>query len=216
MALFRSLRNSVATTTAVAMDVRQVKNLRKAIFEVRDRLKGSPQYSQIFYSIINDVNHPPRHIVANQSGCFWTEAWQGTTYEPFSTMKYQDPNIAYIEGCAVYLLIQESYPNVYKFPNNRMDDILNGAQIELIMEKKFIDKTLQPAVIPPAPAPAPVQQVPVQQVPAPVQQVPAPVQQAPAPVQQAPAPVAGGFCPNCGTRREVGARFCANCGNPLG
>ena len=192
------LFDAMSKAAAIRNDVQTVKAGRAAIFNVRDKLRGTPQFSEIFYSIIgNDVNHPPRHVEGNQSGGFWTEAWDPSAgnYEPFSTQKLQDDNVGYIEGCAVYLLIQECYPNVYDFPSNTTTAIQNGATIKLIMNKQFIGKALKPATVPAAPVVAAPPQAPVQ---------------APAANGATPA-----FCSACGSRLAPGAAFCGGCGSKV-
>lgn len=204
MGLFRSVRNLANSTASLQQSIatqKGIKNMRQQIFDIRDRLKGTPQFAEIFSSIVNDIHHPPCHIVANQSGCFWTEAWQGTSYEPFSTAKYNNPDIAYLEGCAIFLLIQEMYPNVYTFPSNSAADIADGVQIELIMDKKQYGKGLNPTFDPRRAAPA----------------APAPAAPAPAPVNPAPAgAVEAGFCPKCGKPHAAGVKFCGYCGHRFG
>lgn len=189
------LFNSFARGAAAAHNMSVVSNSRKAIFEMRDRLRNTPQFSKLFYQLIGDPSHPPRRIEATQSGDFWSEAWIAAyaNYEPYTTHKFSDSNLGYIEGCAIYLLIQECYPNVYDFPSNTLAALENGATIKLIMKKNFVGQALMPAVAPPAP-PA-----------------------SPAPTA---APAAGlvrefVFCGQCGTKNNGTSRFCCGCGHPL-
>ena len=126
-------------------------NLRKSILNVQNNLRGTSQFAALFYKLIGqDVHHPPVQIEGTQSGVFWTAAWDPArfTYEPFTTEKMSDPNIGYIEGCALFLLIQEVYPNVYKFPGNTLEQIQNGAHIHLNMRKECIGQAVMPAYIP--------------------------------------------------------------------
>lgn len=217
MALGRLIYNSAA----LASNMSAVKDSRNRIFSIRDNLRGTPVFSQIFYTLIQDPYHPPRSIEGNQSGCFWTEGWVASfnNYEPFSTQKMQDPNIAYYEGCAIYLLIQECYPNVYDFPSNSLSAVENGAHIYLKMKKQFIGKPLTPATLPAPPAPQPV--APAAPVYAPAAPQPAAPTYAPPAAPAAPAaPVAPAaaarFCSGCGTPVTPGAHFCTVCGYKLG
>lgn len=207
MGLFRAMQSAQRAKEAHD-NIRAVKNARNEIFEYRDRLRGTPVFADYFYKIIgDDVSHPPRKIEATQSGNFWSEQYITAygNYEPFTTHKFDDPNVGYLEGCAIYLLIQECYPNVYDFPSNTTAQLADGATIQLNMKKQFIGKELKPAVVPPrvTPAPAPAA-------------APAP---APASVQAAPAPAAAPvpkFCSQCGAPRQPDARFCMGCGHKFG
>lgn len=188
------LFSAFSRTASVIQDSNTVKNSRKEILSMKDRLDGTPQFSTIFYKLITDVNHPPRYIEATQSGDFWSQNWQpaSNTYEPYTTIKHSDRNIGYCEGCAMYLLIQECYPNVYEFPGNTMADIQNGATIKLIMRSQFLNKALGPAKIPD-----------------PVAEKPS------APSVQTPAATPA-FCSRCGTKLAPGAAFCSGCGTKIG
>lgn len=148
MGLFDLISNSAKLHNSVS----GVTNSRKAIFAVRDALRGTPQFSALFYAVVGDVQHPPRFIEATQSGIFSSEVWNTDLggYEPYKTVKIEDKNIGYTEGCAVFLLIQECYPNVYDFPSNTMAAIQNGAVIQLKMRQQFLGRKLIPAVTPPA------------------------------------------------------------------
>ena len=128
-----------------------VKNARQQIFQIRDRLRNTPQFSEIFYSIVNDPSHPPVKIVIDYTqGGFLSMGWDErvSNYEPYLTGKHVDPNIAYAEGCAIFLLIQDCYPNVYDFPNRTTTQISEGVPLELNMKVQFQGKELIPAVTP--------------------------------------------------------------------
>lgn len=193
MGLFFKPERAANAASFLASDMSMVKSGRNAIFNMRDRLRNTPQFSDFFYKIINDVTHPPRIIEATQTGEFWSEAWIASynNYEPYSTQKITDRNIGYIEGCAMYLLIQDCYPDIYDFPGNTVQQLNNGATIKLIMKKKYIGQPLQPAFLPPKVAP---------------------VMQS---VQQTPVNTAGRFCTNCGNKNDDSSKFCCKCGTPL-
>lgn len=211
-----ALRRLISNSAAVYSDVTATKNARNAIFSVRDKLRGTTQFSEAFYKIIGDINHPPRHIEANQSGGFWSEGWDAAAknYEPYTTQKLQDSNIGYTEGCAIYLLIQECYPTVYDFPSNSMSAIQNGATIKLIMKKQFLGKKLKPATVPPrvGPVSEPAATCPVQ----PEYPIPPVSSVSAAPSAQMISAARPRFCSACGNRLEEDARFCTNCGKPIG
>ena len=197
MGLFRAARG----IAEISNQTSTVSNARKRIFAVRDALRGTPQFSEIFYKLIPDPSHPPKQIVCNyENNSFWTIGWQNqyNTYEPFTTIKHQDVNIGYIESCAVFALFQECYPNVYEFPNRTITQIEQGVPNELNMKKAFIGKALKPAI-----TPAPVQPVCAQPV---RQTVAVPSETA----QAAPA-----FCMNCGKKLSGAEKFCPGCGNRI-
>ena len=183
MSLFKALFD-------LSQQTGQVKNTRKAIFDTRDRLRGTPQFSEMFHSVIIDAEHPPAAIAGDHtSGAFAGVAWQSDrgAYEPYSTVKYQDFNLGYVECCAFFLLVQECYPNVYDFPNRTTTDIANGVPVELIMKKQFIGKALKGVGIP-----AKVE-------------------------KSVPEQNGNGqrFCSNCGSKVASGAGFCSSCGSKI-
>ena len=149
--LFRSLGRAVNSAANIHNDISSVKKLRKEIFELKDRLAGTHQYATIFYSLITDINHPPCYIEWTPGGVFWTQNWepQVFNYEPFSTAKYQDQNIGNIEANAIFLLIMDSYPNVFDSSNYTIAQLQAGtAQFRLDMKKEFYGRQLIPAVVP--------------------------------------------------------------------
>lgn len=186
----------VNATIDVQQQTSVIKNSRKQIFEIRDRLRGTPLFANLFYTVIGDANHPPMKIVCDHANsAFWSIAWDLATnnYEPYSTLKYTDVNIGYYEACAIYLLIQESYPNVYDFPNKTITQIQNNEPIELIMKKPFLNRKIVPNNVPEKP------------------------RQAQQPVNTASsAPVgAAKFCTVCGTKLRAEDTFCSGCGNKI-
>ncbi len=190
MGLFKSIFNLTSSINNAKSQNNTVKNSRKAIFELRDKLRNTPQFSKIFYTLIEDPAHPPRNIEASQNGSFWSEAWDAEmqNYEPYTTEKLNDSNIGYYEGCAVYLLIQECYPNVYDFPSNSLQDLQNGATIKLVMKKEFIGKAIKPASEPKKYAASAVQQ---------------------------PSSAGAAFCSGCGKPVSSDTAFCPSCGKKL-
>ena len=147
MGLFDLIRG----INGVQQQVGAVKNVRQQIFLTRDRLRNTPQFSEIFYSIIKEPSHPPFQIVIDYTqGNFLSMDWDVRTqnYEPYLTSKHFDPNIAYTEGCAIFLLIQDCYPNVYDFPNRTAAQVSNGVPLELNMKAPFQGKQLIPAITP--------------------------------------------------------------------
>ncbi len=199
MGFFNSIRNM----SEMAAQQSAMSKTNKEIYNMRDNLRNTPQFSNIFYALISDINHPPRKIEATQSGDFWSEAWQSAfnNYEPYSTHKFSDVNIGYREGCAIYLLIQECYPSVYDFPGNTLAQIQNGATIKLIMKKQFIGKPLKPAVIPPAFSAAPQENT-----------APEVTVEVPSSTAETNAP---SFCSGCGSKLGANVAFCPACGKKV-
>ncbi len=179
--------------------VNTVKKLREKIYTAQKQLRNSPQFSTIFYKLIQDPAHPPRYIEATQSGEFWTEAWLGNynAYEPYKTLKFTDPSFGYAEGCALYLLIQECYPSVYEFPDNTVREIEGGATIKLIMRESCAGLPLRPIQAPP------------------MSQAFSAVTSSVSASVGTPAPATGKFCTQCGAQNAPEARFCQSCGNRL-
>ncbi len=197
------LRSVASGSAAVFQDISQVKNLRKAIFEMRDKLRNTPQFSDVFYRLIPDIQHPPRLIQNNLQGGFFTEGWDVSynNYEPYTTQKLQDGNIGYIEGCAFYLLIQECYPSVYDFPNRTIKQLQNGESSDLVMKKQFVGKPLKPATVPPRGTPT-------------FSSAPSTTSQ-PTVTPAASQGQTAAFCMHCGQPIPTGARFCSKCGSQL-
>ena len=107
-------------------------------------------------------------------------------YEPYSTLKATDGNIAYFEAAAVFLLLQECYPNVYDFPNRTVTQLDMGVPIELNMKKEFVGKKLRPAILP----------------------------ERPQNVGNTPT-VNVKYCSKCGMQLSADAKFCSGCGGEL-
>ena len=230
---YESGRQIALSISAIVGDVSQVRNLRKAIFGCRDRLRGTDVFGEVFHALIgDDYTHPPVNIEGTQDGCFRAAQWEPArrNYEPVMREQYVNPEINYPVGCAVYLLIQEIYPNVYYFPSNTISNLEGGATIKLNMKRKFIGQALTPKnppqYIPQAPQ-QPVRQNMQPKAPQPgMQQAPRQNMQPKAPqpemrqtpVQQNTAPEAQSapkFCVNCGAKLKPGARFCAVCGSKI-
>jgi len=210
---YESGRQIALSISAIVGDVSQVRNLRKAIFGCRDRLRGTDVFGEVFHALIgDDYTHPPVNIEGTQDGCFRAAQWEPArrNYEPVMREKYVNPEINYPVGCAVYLLIQEVYPNVYDFPSNTISNLEGGATIKLNMKRKFIGQALTPKN-----PPQYIPQAPQQPVRQNMQPQPG-MQQAPASQNTAPeAQSAPKFCVNCGAKLKPGARFCAVCGSKI-
>lgn len=211
---YESGRQIAMSISAIVGDVSQVRNLRKAIFGCKDRLQGTDIFAEVFHALIgDDYTHPPVNIEGTQDGYFRAAQWEPVrkNYEPVMREKYVNPEINYPVGCAIYLLIQDVYPNVYDFPSNTISKLEGGATIKLNMKKKFIGQALTPKnppqYVPPAPQ-QPAQQNMQQPVQPSMNQAP-PVKPAPE-AQEAPR-----FCVNCGTKLVPGARFCGKCGTRI-
>ena len=179
------LSGAIAQTISDAGDVKQI---QKEISEMTNRLRNTPQFAKVFHALITDPSHPPRFVeFAYQSGEFWSENWESSTrtYEPYTTCKYADRNIAYVEGCAIYLLLQECYPNVFTFKQNTITQFRDGATNKLYMNEEFVGKAIKPVILPPHPQ---GQSIPKEEA---------------------------KFCPSCGSPVSTTHLFCGNCGNKL-
>ena len=195
-----NIRGMAQSAGNIKREFSGVKNTRREIFDIRDRLRNTPQFAELFHNIIRYPEHPPVKIVSDYArGVFMTMDWDTRTnnYEPFLTAKYQDTNIAYCEACAILLLIEECYPNVYDSTNQTLREIEQGVPIEMYMKKKFVQKTIVPANIPQGFAPV---QSNVQQ----------PV------VNNQTINSAPRFCGYCGKSLQPGSVFCTACGNKIG
>ena len=216
---YESGRQIAMSISAIVGDVSQVRNLRKAIFDCRDRLRGTDVFAEVFHALIGeDYTHPPVNIEGTQDGQFRAAQWipARKNYEPVMKEKYVNPEVVYPVGCAVYLLIQEVYPNVYDFPSNTISKLEGGATIKLNMKRKFIGQALTPKNPPQYMPPAPqqnMQQAPRQNM---RPQYTGAGQGTPAPQNAAPeAQPAPKFCSNCGAKLMPGARFCGVCGSKI-
>lgn len=145
------LFNLIRGISDIQQQTGTVKNVRQQIFSTRDRLRNTPQFSEIFHSIVKTPEHPPVQIVLDYTqGSFLSMDWDARTqnYEPFLTAKYLNSNIAYVEGCAIFLLLQDCYPTVYDFPNRTATQVANGVPLELNMKPQYQGRELIPAVTP--------------------------------------------------------------------
>lgn len=146
-----SLKNLINASFELTRDISDTYTINNDVYSLRDRLRSSPQYSIIFQRLVDDINHPPCSISRDCNSVFWTQKWEpyANNYEPFCTSKFQDSNINGRVCCAIYLLIQESYPNIYDFPKNSLNSIRDDtADYQLIMKREYYGKSLIPAYIP--------------------------------------------------------------------
>ena len=197
----KSNAQAAAELAAGIQEVKTVKNMRKNIFALKDRLANSAEFSQDFYTLIQDVSRPPKLMSCTTVGTIASEEWRPAenNYEPFSTIKIENPNYNYEVMCAFMLLIQDCYPNVYDSPNVTLAQLQNGATGDLIMKKKFLGKMLKPKSVPAA-----VEQQPQQPEQPQTQAVRRPAQEIRQDVM---------YCPNCGNPHPVSAKYCSKCGN---
>ena len=52
-----------------------VKNARQQIFSIRDRLRGTTQFAELFYKIVGDAERPPMQVVGDYFN--YTFYWLG-------------------------------------------------------------------------------------------------------------------------------------------
>ena len=192
----KSNAQAAAELSAGIQDAKTVKSMRKNIFALKDRLENSAEFSQVFYTLIQDISRPPKLMSCTTVGTILSEEWRPAEndYAPYATIKIENPNYNYEVMCAFMLLIQDCYPNVYDFPNVTLEQLRNGATGDLIMKKKYLGKILKPKSVPAA-----VEQPKVQAVRQPDPGMSQDVM----------------YCPNCGNPHPASAKFCAKCGTPF-
>ena len=90
----KSNAQAAAELAAGIQEVKTVKNMRKNIFALKDRLANSAEFSQVFYTLIQDVSRPPKLMSCTTVGTIASEEWRPAenNYEPFSTIKIENPN----------------------------------------------------------------------------------------------------------------------------
>ncbi|MBR1758108.1 MAG: zinc-ribbon domain-containing protein [Lachnospiraceae bacterium] len=185
-----NLNRTVNTAKQIKTSNAVVTNLRDAIIDQQEKLRDSDEFARFFTVLIgDDVNHPPKLIDASQQGAFETIAWDPNrrAYEYAASPRMNEPGIDYTKLCAVFLLFQDCYPNVYHFPGSTMAEIQSGAHGKLEMRDDFVGKKLIPAHVPGQPASTPASSFGTQS-----------------------APVSA--CPQCGRKRAAGEKFCGGCG----
>lgn len=121
------LGNAIADLAIQSADVSK---MRKEVYKRRDAFRGTPIIENLFNLIFDDPDHLPGKIALNSEGIFVVP------FDP-ETQKYATtwvkkagegdlPSFDYVNGCAVFLLIQEKYPKLYDFPNTKITDFQNG------------------------------------------------------------------------------------------
>lgn len=179
------------------------KQFNAEVQKMKIQLRNTRQYSEIFYSIITNTAYPPCFIECTKDGVFWTRVWEDISfnYEPFSTAKIQNCNVDAIVVCAIFQLVQESYPNVYTFPTNTLSSVEAGTDVyRLIMAQNFYGVPLQPVYLPPT-----EEQLRSNNYRLHMQ----------AREYQSPSTQSKICCTKCGNINPGGSRFCSVCGNRL-
>ena len=168
--------------------------------KMKEQLRYTRQYSEIFYSLISNITYPPCFIECTKDGVFWTRDWEENVknYEPFSTVKMQNSNVDSVVVYAVFKLIQESYPNVYNFPSNTLSRFEAGTELyRLIMIPNYFGFALRPAFVPKT-----------------VEQF-----NSSSSITQGessyPSANSKKLCTVCGYNNPNGSKFCSKCGNRL-
>ena len=129
----------------IALDVKSVKNLRKEIMDKKSEIQGSAFVNDIIANAITDPTHPPCYIEGTCEGLYvqYFDS-SANSYIPNKVLLSPTEELTYVVGCAVFLIIQEAYPNVYDFPGRTIQQIQNGATIELVMKKPYKGVMLTP------------------------------------------------------------------------
>ncbi len=148
----QSAGRAITNSAYVINDISSVHNLREAIYQRKAEIAKSDLVKEIFTILFADETHPPREILVN------VHAVSARRYEADknSYQIYSEPVVHpehpfdYPTACALFLLIQDKYKNVYDFPSVTMTQlqpaIQSGTwQTTLQMKAPFIGKALTPA-----------------------------------------------------------------------
>lgn len=126
----------------VSRQIFRAKDLRKEIYKKRDSLRGVPMVENAITKIFEgaEQEHLPAKIKMTTQGVFVIsyDANLGK-YNPVWEQRLTAddlPSYDYMNGCAIFLLIQEKYPSLYNFPNTKVNDIDNGQveEIQLVLK----------------------------------------------------------------------------------
>ena len=105
-------------------------DLRKEIYAKRDAFRGPRIVEEAITKIFDDPNHLPAKITMNAEGVFivpWDSASGKYAAQYVQRLFEGDlPSYDYLNGCALFLLIQEHYPKQYDFPNTKVNDYDSG------------------------------------------------------------------------------------------
>lgn len=120
----------------------RAKDLRNEIYKRRDSFRNLPIIESAISKVFegSDLTHLPARIKMTGDGVFILsyDANMGK-YNPLWEQRLGEgdlPSFGYMNGCAFFLLIQEKYPELYDFPNTKVNDVDEGTveEISLILK----------------------------------------------------------------------------------
>lgn len=152
MGIGNQIGNTVESSKAIVWDASSVYQVRGAIYERKLQIVKTPMVRDIYHAICNDVNHPPLNINITRYAVYGRQYDPvSKTYNPMNVEIYRpEYEMDYVFACAVCLIIQDIYPNVYDLPNTTMNQLvyeLNSGTWSVTLTKK---KGYTEAVITPA------------------------------------------------------------------
>ena len=105
-------------------------DLRKEIYAKRDSFRGTQVIEAALSKLFDDPAHLPAKITMSEEGIFiipWEDSTGKYAMQYVQKLGFGDlPSYDYLNGCAVFLLIQERYPGQYDFPNTKVNDYDSG------------------------------------------------------------------------------------------
>lgn len=142
----------ISNSAYVINDVSSVHNMREDIYQWKAEIVKSDVVKDIFKILFTDPTHPPREVVisANSVNARLYESIKNT-YQIYSMPVYQPEHpFDYPTACALCLLIQDMYKDVYNFPSVTMPQLQASLsagtwQTTLQMNTPHIGKSLTSA-----------------------------------------------------------------------
>lgn len=165
------MKKIVDNMNYVVNDVSLVHSLRKQIFERKIEIFKSPYVRDIINSIFQTPSMPPISISVCHNGIITKDFdTESKTYHPIGqTVFCPDGSLFDYEFCcALCLIIQDIYPNVYKMSTASTQEIAEALQlgqwnISLTLEKNLFYQPVYPAFDINKISNIPLDQLPIQQ-----------------------------------------------------
>lgn len=147
-----SIRNSVGTINNTINEVSLVNNLREQIYARKIEIIKTPYVKEIINSIFTNPNMPPKLIQVCNNGIIVRNFDSTThTYHPIGETVFcpTDASFDYEFCCALNLIIQDIYPNIYKMSTATTQEIVEALQqgywnISLTMQDKYFYNSVTP------------------------------------------------------------------------
>ncbi len=149
------IKRSIEEGTYAAVDLIQenslVHNSRQGIYKRKAEIVKTPMVREIIHAVVGDSSHPPIYIEIYPQGIL-TRPYdvESDTYHPNGILAYT-PEIVfdYEIACALCLIIQDMYPDIYDFPNTTITGL--SGQLEkgtwttkLILKQEHLYKEIAP------------------------------------------------------------------------